>query len=83
MKLGTRATRPFDASDEADIFFKAEVQPHSAQTFTFTAPSVVRNEQLICGSPGPCGSRDGGEVDRPLIQSATSSCRPARRPSNR
>jgi uncharacterized cupredoxin-like copper-binding protein len=52
MKLGTRYTTPFDADDEANAYFKAEVQPGESQSFEFTAPSDPGDYQIVCGVPG-------------------------------
>jgi len=52
MKLGTQVSMPFDDNDEGNVFWEAEVEPGSAGTFTFTAPSEAGEYQLVCGTPG-------------------------------
>ena len=52
MKQGTEVTRPFDADDEANVYYKAEVPPGQSQTFEFTAPSEPGEYAIVCGLPG-------------------------------
>ena len=51
MVLGSEATAPFDANDEANIFWQQKVEPGDQATFTFTAPSDPGEYQIVCGIP--------------------------------
>lgn len=51
MKKGTSATMPFDADDDPNVFFKAEVKAGESQTFTFDAPSDPGEYEVVCGTP--------------------------------
>ena len=52
MKLGNQVSMPFDDNDEGNIFWEAEVEPGTAGTFTFTAPTEKGEYQLVCGTAG-------------------------------
>ena len=52
MKLGTKATPPFDADDEGNIYWEVELQKGDTQTVTFTAPSEKGTYEVVCGTPG-------------------------------
>lgn len=51
MVLGTEATAPFDADDESNIYWEAELEPGEAESVTFTAPSEPGTYQIVCGIP--------------------------------
>jgi uncharacterized cupredoxin-like copper-binding protein len=52
MLLGKDATLPFDADDEANVYWEAELQPGAKETVTFVAPSEPGEYQLVCGTAG-------------------------------
>ena len=52
MKLGTKATPPFDADDEGNIYWEVELEKGEKQTVTFTAPSEKGTYEVVCGTPG-------------------------------
>jgi uncharacterized cupredoxin-like copper-binding protein len=52
MNAGAEVGQDFGEEDEANIYFKAELQPGASDTFTFTAPSQPGEYQVVCGIPG-------------------------------
>jgi len=52
MKLGTQATPPFDADDEANVYWQTAVSPGSSITTTFTAPVEPGDYEVVCKTPG-------------------------------
>jgi len=51
LKKGTAVTVPFDADDEAKVFWESEVQPGQTKTETFTAPGEPGTYTVVCGTP--------------------------------
>lgn len=51
LKKGTAVTVPFDADDEAKVFWEIEAQPGQTKTETFTAPSEPGTYTVVCGTP--------------------------------
>lgn len=52
MKQGTNVGNDFGDDDEANIYWKAELEPGSSGSYTFTAPSEPGEYQVVCGIPG-------------------------------
>ena len=52
MKYGTEIGQDFGPEDEENIYWEAEVDPGSSNTFTFTAPSQPGEYQVVCGTEG-------------------------------
>lgn len=52
MNLGTEVGQDFGEEDLPNIYWKAELQPGSSNTYTFTAPSQPGEYQVVCGTPG-------------------------------
>jgi uncharacterized cupredoxin-like copper-binding protein len=52
MKYGTEVGQDFGPEDEENIYWEAEVDPGSSNTFTFTAPSQPGEYQVVCGTEG-------------------------------
>ncbi|MGD8402962.1 MAG: plastocyanin/azurin family copper-binding protein [Anaerolineales bacterium] len=52
MKYGTNVGDDFGDDDEANIYWKAELEPGSSGSYTFTAPSELGEYQVVCGIPG-------------------------------
>lgn len=52
MNQGSEVGQDFGEDDEANVYFKAELQPGVSETFTFTAPSQPGEYQVVCGIPG-------------------------------
>ena len=52
MKYGTEVGQDFGPEDEENIYWEAEVDPGSSNTFTFTAPSQSGEYQVVCGTEG-------------------------------
>ncbi len=52
MNYETDVGTTFDEEDEPNIYWKAELQPGTSGTFTFTAPSQPGEYQVVCGTPG-------------------------------
>lgn len=46
-----QATIPFDADDEANIFWQVKLDPAQSNSYTFTAPSEPGDYELVCGVP--------------------------------
>jgi plastocyanin len=45
------ATAPFDAEDEANIYWQAKLEAGDSSTLTFAAPSEAGEYELVCGIP--------------------------------
>ena len=52
MNYGTDIGTTFDEADAPNIYWKAELQPGTSESFTFTAPSQPGKYQVACGTPG-------------------------------
>lgn len=52
MKYGTIAGVEYDESDEANIYWRVQVDPGQSLTTTFTAPSEPGEYQVVCGIIG-------------------------------
>ena len=52
MNLGAEVGQDFGEEDEPNIYWKAELEPGSSNTYTFTAPSQPGEYQVVCGTPG-------------------------------
>jgi uncharacterized cupredoxin-like copper-binding protein len=52
MKYGTNVGADFGPEDEENIYWKAELEPGTSNTFTFTAPSEPGEYQVVCGTEG-------------------------------
>ncbi len=52
MKHGTTVGDDFGDEDEANIYWKAEVEPGTSGSYTFSAPSEPGEYQVVCGVPG-------------------------------
>jgi uncharacterized cupredoxin-like copper-binding protein len=52
MKLGTQASPPFDAADEANVYWEVALPPGQSTSTTFTAPSEPGDYQVVCKTPG-------------------------------
>jgi len=52
MEHGTNAGDDFGPEDEANIYWKAELDPGTSDTYTFTAPSEPGEYQVVCGIAG-------------------------------
>lgn len=52
MKHGTDVGADFGPEDEGNIYWKAELEPGTSNTFTFTAPSEPGEYQVVCGNAG-------------------------------
>ena len=51
LKKDTAVTVPFDADDEAKVFWEVEALPGETKTETFTAPSEPGTYTVVCGTP--------------------------------
>jgi uncharacterized cupredoxin-like copper-binding protein len=52
MKLGTTAGGSWVAADDANAFWRLQVNPGDSQTATFTAPTDPGSYQVVCSTPG-------------------------------
>jgi uncharacterized cupredoxin-like copper-binding protein len=52
LNLGTQATPPFDADDEANIYWQTAISPGSSTSTSFTAPAEPGEYQVVCRTPG-------------------------------
>ena len=52
MKYGTEVGQEFDEEDEPNVYWKAELEPGTSETLTFTAPSEPGEYQVACGIEG-------------------------------
>jgi len=52
MKLGTSVGEDFGPEDEANIYWKTEIQPGEKVSVTFTAPTEPGEYQVVCGTQG-------------------------------
>lgn len=52
LNLGADIGNGFESLDEPNIYWKAELQPGTSETLTFTAPSQPGEYQVVCGIPG-------------------------------
>jgi uncharacterized cupredoxin-like copper-binding protein len=52
MNVGAEVGQDFGEEDEPNIYWKAELEPGSSNTYTFTAPSQPGEYQVVCGTPG-------------------------------
>lgn len=65
MDLGTSSTAPFDADDEANIFWEIEAGPGETATGTFTAPTEPGTYQVVCGT---AGHLEGGMIGTAIVE---------------
>ncbi len=52
MKAGAQATAPFDASQDANVYWKQTLMPGESGAYTFTAPAEPGAYQVVCITPG-------------------------------
>jgi uncharacterized cupredoxin-like copper-binding protein len=52
MKLGTTAGGSWVAANEANVYWKLQIEPGASQTATFTAPADPGSYQVVCSTPG-------------------------------
>jgi uncharacterized cupredoxin-like copper-binding protein len=52
MKYGTTVGDDYGEEDEANVYWKAELEPGTSNTYTFTAPSEPGEYQVVCGIAG-------------------------------
>lgn len=52
MEQGKTAGDDFGEEDEPNIYWKAELDPGSSGSYSFTAPSEPGEYQVLCGIPG-------------------------------
>jgi uncharacterized cupredoxin-like copper-binding protein len=52
MKYGTTVGDDFGDEDVPNIYWKAETEPGTSATYTFTAPSQPGDYQVVCGVKG-------------------------------
>jgi len=52
MKYGTEVGQDFGPEDEENIYWEAELDPGTSNTFTFTAPTEPGEYQVVCGTAG-------------------------------
>lgn len=52
MKAGVQAKTPFDASQEANVYWKQTLAAGESGTYTFTAPAEPGTYQVVCSTPG-------------------------------
>lgn len=52
MKLGTTAGGSWVAANDANVYWRLQVEPGASQTATFTAPTDPGNYQVVCSTPG-------------------------------
>jgi len=52
MKYGTTVGDDFGDEDVPNIYWKAELEPGTSASYTFTAPSEPGDYQVICGVQG-------------------------------
>jgi uncharacterized cupredoxin-like copper-binding protein len=52
MKFGTSVGEDFGEEDVPNIYWKAELEPGTSATNTFTAPSEPGDYQVVCGVQG-------------------------------
>ena len=52
MNQGEEVGQDFGEEDEPNIYWMAELEPGSSNTYTFTAPNQPGEYQVVCGIPG-------------------------------
>jgi plastocyanin len=52
MVMGSDVTLPFDADDEANIYWEKELPTKESATVQFIAPSQPGTYQVVCGTAG-------------------------------
>jgi uncharacterized cupredoxin-like copper-binding protein len=52
MKYGAEVGQDFGEEDEANVYWKAELEPGTSETLTFTAPSEPGEYQVACEIEG-------------------------------
>ena len=52
MKYGTNIGDAFGDEDAPNVYWKAELEPGTSNTYTFTAPSEPGDYQVVCGVAG-------------------------------
>jgi uncharacterized cupredoxin-like copper-binding protein len=62
MALGKQATIPFDADDEPNVFWEAELEAGKSESVTFTAPTEPGEYEVVCGTPGHLEQKMQGKL---------------------
>lgn len=52
MNQGAEVGQDFGEEDQPNIYWMAELEPGSSNTYTFTAPDQPGEYQVVCGIPG-------------------------------
>ncbi len=52
MKLGTTAGGSWVAANDANVYWKLQVEPGASKAATFTAPTDPGSYQVVCSTPG-------------------------------
>ena len=52
MKLGTTAGGSWVAANDANVYWRLQVEPGASKTATFTAPADSGSYQVVCSTPG-------------------------------
>jgi uncharacterized cupredoxin-like copper-binding protein len=52
MNLGQTAGTTFTDDDDANVYWKLELQPGGSNTTTFTAPTEPGEYEVVCSTPG-------------------------------
>ena len=50
--MNTPVESPFDANDEANIFYAIEVEAGKITTATFYSPAAAGEYEMVCAIPG-------------------------------
>jgi uncharacterized cupredoxin-like copper-binding protein len=52
MNQGVEVGQDFGEEDQPNVYWMAELEPGTSNTYTFTAPSQPGEYQVVCGTPG-------------------------------